>query len=158
VEKCITFEANIQAPGAMSDFFTDIAQLSFKTRLEELKDYAHASFDIQNEQLFNLLNEAQGCLYGKKYDFRSIFSYQDFRERLPILQNSDIQPYLRKMAAGKPNILCRAFVSILSRLQKTAVKNRKQQAFFACQRSNDQREFLSGHQRLLCSVFEGSPR
>lgn len=114
VEKCITFEADIQAPGAMSDFFTDIAQLSFKTRLEELKDYANASFDIQNEQLFNLLNEAQGCFYGKKYDFRSIFSYQDFRERLPILQNPDIQPYLRKMTAGKPNILwpgvCKHFV------------------------------------------------
>ncbi len=114
VEKCITFEADIQAPAVMSDFFTDIAQLSFKTRLEELKDYAHASFDIQNEQLFNLLNEAQGCFYGKKYDFRNIFSYQDFRERLPILQNSDIQPYLRKMIAGKPNILwpgiCKHFV------------------------------------------------
>jgi len=114
VEKCITFEADIQAPCAMSDFFTDIAQLSFKTRLEELKDYAHESFDIQNEQLFNLLNDAQGCFYGQKHDFRSIFSYQDFRERLPITQNSDLQPYLRKMIAGKPNILwpgiCKHFV------------------------------------------------
>jgi hypothetical protein len=99
VEKCITFEANIQAPCVMSDFFTDIAQLSFKTRLEELKDYAFASYNIQNEQMFNLLNEAQACFYGRKYNFRSIFSYQDFRERLPILQNSDIQPYLRKMTA-----------------------------------------------------------
>lgn len=98
----------------MSDFFTDIALLSFKNRLEELNDYSDTSFDLQNEQLFNLLNEAQATLYGRKYDFRSIHSYQDFRERLPVQNNADIRPYVNKMATGKPNILwpgtCKQFV------------------------------------------------
>ena len=104
-EKCITFEVCIQNPGAMSDFFTDIALLSFKNRLEEIKDYADTSFDLQNEQLFNLLDEAQGTSFGEKYDFRSIYSYQDFRERLPIQQYSSIQAAMRKITAGEPNIL-----------------------------------------------------
>lgn len=89
----------------MFDFLTNFASMYYKNRIEEIHDYATDALDTQNEQMFNLLSEAQETEWGKKYDFRSIFSYQDFRERLPLLQYNDIQPYVQRMLGGEENLL-----------------------------------------------------
>lgn len=40
-----------------------------------------------------------------KYDFRSIRTYEDFSQRLPIQQYDDIKPYVMRMINGEKNVL-----------------------------------------------------
>lgn len=87
------------------DFISNFVGLFLEDRFKEIEDYRLLASDIQSEQLFNLLREAEETEYGKKYDFKSVFSYQDFRERLPIQSPADLQPILEKIKAGTPNLL-----------------------------------------------------
>ena len=88
-----------------SDLITNFVGLFLKDRYEEIEDFRSQASDIQSEQLFNLLREAEDTEWGGKYDFKTIFSYQDFRERLPIQKIQDIKPYLEKIQAGNQNVL-----------------------------------------------------
>lgn len=42
---------------------------------------------------------------GKKYDFQSINSLHQFKERLPIQTYEDIEPYVDRLRKGEQNIL-----------------------------------------------------
>lgn len=87
------------------DLISNLASLYYKDRLEELKEYASNASDIQSEQLFDLLREAELTEWGKKYDFINIFSYQDFREKIPVSDAKSLEPYLKRIENGESNIL-----------------------------------------------------
>jgi len=87
------------------DLVSNFVSLILKDRYEEIEDFRLHASDIQSEQLFNLLREAEDTEWGKKFDFKTIFSYQDFRERLPIQRSTDLQTYLARMRVGESNIL-----------------------------------------------------
>jgi len=88
-----------------SDLISQIASLYFRGRIEEMNDYRLNASDIQSEQLFNLLREAEGTSLSKKYDFRSIVSYQEFRERVPLLSAETIKPFIQRIENGEVNVL-----------------------------------------------------
>lgn len=88
-----------------SDFITNLVGIFTKDRFEEIQEnHLHAS-DVQNEQFFNLLREAEATEWGKIYDFKSIGSYQDFRERIPLQSNKTLEPYLKRIMDGASNLL-----------------------------------------------------
>ena len=87
------------------DFISNFVGSFLEDRFEEIEDFGMQASDIQSEQLFNLLREAEETEWGKKYDFKNIFSYQDFRERLPIQRAGDLQPLLKRISSGEPNLL-----------------------------------------------------
>lgn len=88
-----------------SDLITNLVGIFTKDRFEEIQEnHQHAS-DVQNEQLFNLLREAQATEWGKAYDFKSIGSYQDFRERIPVQSPTTVEPHLKRIMDGATNIL-----------------------------------------------------
>ena len=105
-KKITTFDKiNRNAYHMAFDLLSNFVSLFFKDRLEEIEDFRLEASDIQSEQLFNLLREAEDTEWGKKYDFKTIFSYQDFRERLPIQRSKDLRSYLERMKSGEANIL-----------------------------------------------------
>lgn len=88
-----------------SDLITNLVGIFTKDRFEEIQEnHLHAS-DVQNEQLFDLLREAAATEWGKTYDFKSIVSYQDFREQIPLQSNKTLEPYLKRIMDGATNIL-----------------------------------------------------
>jgi hypothetical protein len=87
------------------DFISGLYTLYLKDRVSEIHDNGQHASDIQSEQLSNLLLEASETEWGKRFDFKTIFSYQEFRERLPVQRNTDLLPYLTQMQKGESNIL-----------------------------------------------------
>jgi len=57
------------------------------------------------KQLNKLLTKARDTEWGKKYDYKSIRSYQDFCQRVPIQTYDDLKPYITRMINGEKNIL-----------------------------------------------------
>lgn len=88
-----------------SDLISQIAGLYFRDRIEKMNDYRLNASDIQSEQLFDLLREAEMTEWAKKYDFKTIISYQDFRERIPLSNAETITPYIQRMEKGEINLL-----------------------------------------------------
>lgn len=87
------------------DLLSEIYSIYLKDRFVEILNFAQDASDIQSEQLSNLLLEAAETEWGKKYDFKSIFSYQEFRERLPIQRLADLKPYLDRMSMGETDLI-----------------------------------------------------
>lgn len=87
------------------DLISNLISLYFNDRIEALAEYANNSADIQSEQLFNLLREAELTEFGKEHDFANIFSYQDFREKVPVSNKHSISKDLERIENGESNIL-----------------------------------------------------
>lgn len=62
-------------------------------------------FDIQQETLFKLLNKAAESEWGKKYNFASVDSIEEFQRRLPIQTYEDVKPYISRLRNGESNLL-----------------------------------------------------
>jgi hypothetical protein len=87
------------------DLLSGLYSIYLKDRFGEILEFALDAHDIQNEQLSNLLLEAAETEWGKKYEFKTIFSYQEFRERLPIQQLADLKPYLNRISNGETDLI-----------------------------------------------------
>ncbi|MDR2496549.1 MAG: GH3 auxin-responsive promoter family protein [Tannerellaceae bacterium] len=61
--------------------------------------------DIQQRQLFSLLRKAADTEWGRAHDFKSIRSYRDFTQRIPLQSYDSLKPRIMKMINGEKNIL-----------------------------------------------------
>ncbi len=61
--------------------------------------------DVQDEWFQNLISSAEATEWGKKYDYKSIFTLEDYKNRVPISDYDDIKSYIDRMIKGEQNIL-----------------------------------------------------
>src|SRR5574344_2742019 len=84
---------------------TKLLKPLFDSRLKAIDLYNTNAGDIQDRVMKHLLHYAENTEWGKKYDFKTIRSYQDFKDRLPIQTYDDIKPYVERTRRGEQNIL-----------------------------------------------------
>lgn len=77
----------------------------FHSRLQEIDLYNTIPGELQAKVMRRLLADAAKTEWGKRYDYASIRSYEDFRSRLPIQTYDDIKPYVDRMRAGEQNLI-----------------------------------------------------
>jgi len=81
------------------------ALLIFKSRLKSIERFVRYPEIVQSEQFNILIQTAQNTEWGKKYDYASIRSYEDFASRVPVQDYEDISPYVKRIMKGENNIL-----------------------------------------------------
>ena len=81
-----------------------VTWLNFK-RLYQINLFKKFPFDAQREVLFSLIDRAKDTEFGKKYDFNSIKSIEEFQQRVPVHSYEKIQPYVNRLMRGEQNIL-----------------------------------------------------
>lgn len=77
----------------------------FNARLKEIDRYATHAGEMQHDVLMKLVRKAENTEWGKKYDYKSIRDYDQFRKRLPIQTYDDVKPYVERMMAGEKNLI-----------------------------------------------------
>lgn len=77
----------------------------FAPRLKEIEQYTDHAGELQQRVLQRLIRMAADTEWGKKYDYASIRTYADFKERLPIQTYEEIKPYVTRLRAGEQNLL-----------------------------------------------------
>ena len=87
------------------DILTRTISLFFHRRQLEIERFGENVDAIQHKQLQTLLHQARNTEWGKRYDFKSIHSYSDFSQRLPIQIYDDIKPYVTRMVNGEKDVL-----------------------------------------------------
>ncbi|MCI5706908.1 MAG: GH3 auxin-responsive promoter family protein [Odoribacter sp.] len=86
-------------------FINTILGLFTQKRLAQIDYFKANPLKVQRECLQDLLSRAAATEYGQKYDFSSILTTEQYKERLPIVHYEDISGYVRRMMEGENNIL-----------------------------------------------------
>lgn len=74
-------------------------------RMSGIEHFIKYPFETQRKVLFALLSDAKDTEYGKKYNFKTIKSYEDFCQKVPIVAYEDFEPYIEKARKGQENII-----------------------------------------------------
>ena len=86
-------------------FINTILGLFTQKRLAQIDYFKANPLKVQRECLQELLSRAAATEYGKKYDFGSILTTEQYKERLPIVHYEDISGYVQRMMEGENDLL-----------------------------------------------------
>jgi hypothetical protein len=76
-----------------------------KKRMHQIDLFLKYPNEVQEEWLETLINSAEVTEWGKKYDYRSIDTVEQFKERVPLQNYDSLMPYIDRMLKGEQNIL-----------------------------------------------------
>ncbi len=74
-------------------------------RLTQIEYFKTNPVQVQRDTLDELLRAAATTEYGQKYDFASILTAEQYRERLPIIHYEELAPYSERLMNGEQNLL-----------------------------------------------------
>ena len=80
-------------------------KLYFAPRYKEIERYADHAGELQQQVLSRLIHKASQTEWGKKYDYASIHSYEEFKKRVPLQTYEEVKPYVERLRAGEQNLL-----------------------------------------------------
>ncbi len=76
-----------------------------KKRIHEVELFMKYPHEVQKEVLSKLISTAKHTEFGKKYDFESIKTLKDFRERVPLANYETLFPYIERLMKGEQKVL-----------------------------------------------------
>src|SRR6186713_1829297 len=76
-----------------------------KQRIHQIELFMKYPNEVQDELLKKLIQSASTTEFGKKYDFASIETYEQFGERIPVHSYEQTFPYIQRLLRGEQNIL-----------------------------------------------------
>ncbi|MFO8235464.1 MAG: GH3 auxin-responsive promoter family protein [Bacteroidales bacterium] len=74
-------------------------------RIYQIELFKKHPCDVQQEQLFKIINKAQNTKFGTNHDFRDIKSIQEFQKNVPFHHYEDFKPYIDKSLQGEKDII-----------------------------------------------------
>jgi hypothetical protein len=76
-----------------------------KKRMHQIELFIKYPIDVQQEWLLSLLNDAKNTEYGKKYSFKTISSYERYKNKIPLTDYESLKPLIERTRKGEQNIL-----------------------------------------------------
>lgn len=76
-----------------------------KKRIHQIELFIKYPLDVQEEWFHTLISSAENTEWGKLYDYKSILTISQFKERVPIQNYDTLKPYIERMLQGEQNIL-----------------------------------------------------
>ena len=89
----------------MMNLTSFLNKVYFAPRYREIERYATHADELQQNVMQRLVRCAAHTEWGKKYDYASLRTYQDFQDRLPIQTYEEIKPYVERLRKGEQNLL-----------------------------------------------------
>ena len=76
-----------------------------KKRIHEVELFIKHPIEVQNELFEKLIKQARDTEYGKKFEFSSIQTPQQFAQRVPVVTYESLFPYISRIMKGEQNLL-----------------------------------------------------
>lgn len=76
-----------------------------KKRLQQIELFRDNPHEAQLEVFHKLIEAARYTEWGKRYDYGSINTPEQFRDRVPLQDYTDVKPWVDRMRAGEQNLL-----------------------------------------------------
>ena len=81
-----------------------VASWFLKKRFHQIDLFLKYPHEVQNELLMSLLSLSKDTEIGKSYDFRTIRTYREFAQRVPVSSYEDYQNLIERSRKGEKNI------------------------------------------------------
>lgn len=81
-----------------------VASWFLKKRIHQIDLFLKYPYEVQNELLTNLLDLSKSTEFGRQYDFKSMQSYREFANRVPISTYEDYHEKIERSRQGEQNI------------------------------------------------------
>lgn len=85
--------------------FNTVVSWLMKKRMHQIELFVKYPLEVQEEWFKRLIQQGKNTEWGKKHDFKSIHTYDHFRQRIPISTYEDMKPYIDRLRQGEQNIL-----------------------------------------------------
>lgn len=76
-----------------------------KKRIHQIELFMKYPHEVQDEIFRKLLQSAKSTEFGKSYDFNSISTYDQYRDRIPVNTYEEMFPYIERIMRGEQNVL-----------------------------------------------------
>ena len=85
--------------------FNSVISWFIKKRIHQIELFMKYPHDVQAEWFRKLITSARDTEWGRKYDYKSIRTPDQFRQRVPLSEYNDLKPYINRLRKGEQNIL-----------------------------------------------------
>ncbi|QBQ42316.1 GH3 auxin-responsive promoter family protein [Sphingobacterium psychroaquaticum] len=76
-----------------------------KKRIHQIELFMKYPHDVQEEWFQSLISTAEATEWGKKYDYTSILTPEEYKNRVPIQDYEDVKVYVDRMIKGEQNLI-----------------------------------------------------
>ncbi len=74
-------------------------------RLEQIEQFKKYPINVQTDTFFELIEKSAECEWGKKYDYKSIRTIDEYKKRIPLCSYETLKPYIERTQKGENNLL-----------------------------------------------------
>ncbi|HBH05132.1 MAG TPA: hypothetical protein DDX92_00835 [Flavobacteriales bacterium] len=127
---------------------------TMRKRLHQIELFTKFPIDVQNEWFGNLIKAGAKTRIGEKYEFSSIKTVQQFKERLPVKEYDDLKPYIERAIQGEKDVLWPGETRWFAKSSGTTSDKSK---FIPVTRESLEENHFKGGKDLLALYFTSNP-
>lgn len=131
-----------------------VASWFLKKRIHQMELFIKYPHEVQFELLKKLIHKAKNTEVGKKYDFASITTYEEFSARVPLQQYEDFEPDIERSRRGENNIFWPSPIRWFAKSSGTT--NAKSKFIPVSEESLEKCHYAAGKD-MLCMYLNNNP-
>ncbi|QAR31419.1 GH3 auxin-responsive promoter family protein [Ornithobacterium rhinotracheale] len=124
---------------------------SYVNKVEEIR---MQPIEAQQRVFKYLIERGKGTQYGQKFDFKNIKTYEDFKEKVPVVIYEELEPEIERARRGAADVLWPGKVQWFAKSSGTT--NAKSKFIPITKESLEQNHFTSG-KMLFANYLENHP-
>jgi len=101
-----------------------IASWFMKKRMHQIELFMKYPHDVQDEWMHSLISSARDTEYGKRYHFRTIHNYEQFRQTVPVNDYESLKPLIERTRRGEQNLLWNTDIKWFAKSSGTTDKSK----------------------------------
>lgn len=134
---------------AIKIFFGSIYRYSQRKKFDDFIESSSNLKSTQERLLYAILRRNANSEFGKNHDFENIRSILQFRNRVPIQYDQQLNPYIERQLTGEKNIL--AVEDIIGFLRSSGGSGKSKVIAYT---NELVKEFVAGTSAMLYSLFD----
>lgn len=87
------------------NFYNKIIGWSIKKRINQIDYFRQFPLETQRKIFQQLIQRAKNTTCGKKYDYASINTIEDYKKQVPIQDYESLKPFIEEIIKGEQNVL-----------------------------------------------------
>lgn len=106
-------------------FINSFISWIMKKRIHQIELFMKYPHEVQGEWFRKLISYAKNTEFGRQYDFKSISSYETFRERIPLSDYDTIKDDINRLMKGEQNIFWPTDIRLFAKSSGTTSEKSK---------------------------------
>ncbi|MBP1629157.1 MAG: auxin-responsive promoter [Bacteroidetes bacterium] len=103
----------------------NLMQKIIKLRIPQIEYFMNNPLEVQQDVFNDLIKSAKDTIWGQFYDYKSINSWEDFNQRVPINDYNTLLPFFERIRRGEDNILWCSEIKWFSKSSGTTANKSK---------------------------------